>query len=231
MALATPAAAEKAAPGGKATSGGGTKSAAPAPVVSSPQWANAAQVDATVCLATLKASGAKFVAHAPMKKPNARGCGMPQGVTLTKGPSGIVWSPPLEIDCSLAEELPKLEAIVQEEARAHLGGEIKRITNLGSYSCRASTGPLTNAYGGKGTLSEHAFGLAIDVQSFVPQKGATVTVLKDWGKETGAGAFLEAVRSRLKKETSITHVITPDYNALHRNHLHVDRGLPWGWWN
>ncbi|MBI2392646.1 MAG: extensin family protein [Deltaproteobacteria bacterium] len=200
----------------------------------SPQWANAAGADGAKCLAELKAafngSAAKFTAHAPMTKPNKQGCGMPQGVTVTRGPAGITWSPALEIDCTLAAELPKIEAIVQEEARALLGGEIKRIETLGAYACRTSKGPLTTAYGGKGVLSEHAFGLAIDLKAFVPKKGKAVTIAKDWGKDTKAGEFLANVRYRLRKETAITHVITPDYNAAHRDHLHVDRGLPWGWW-
>jgi hypothetical protein len=196
----------------------------------SPQWDHAAAVDGPACIAALKKSGAKFVAHAPQKKPNKQGCGMPNGVTVTKGPTGIVWSPPLEIDCSLAAELPKIEAILQEEAKAKLGSELVRIETLGAYACRTSNGPLTKAYAGKSTLSEHAFGLAVDLRTFVPKKGARVTVAKDWGADTSRAAFLEALRSRLKKETSITHVITPDYNAAHHDHLHVDSGLPWGWW-
>lgn len=200
----------------------------------SPQWANAAGVDGAKCLADMKAAfagtPAKFTAHKPMLKPDKQGCGMPQGVTVTRGPAGITWSPALEIDCTLAAELPKIEAIVQEEARALLGSEIKRIETLGAYACRTSKGPLTTAYGGKGVLSEHAFGLAIDLKTFVPKKGKAVAVAKDWGKDGAAGRFLANVRYRLRKETALTHVITPDYNAAHRDHLHVDRGLPWGWW-
>jgi hypothetical protein len=196
----------------------------------SPQWSSAAATDGAKCLAALKASGAKFTAQTAQTKPNKQGCGMPQGVTLTKGPTGIVYSPALEVDCSLAMELPKIEAILQEEALASLGSEIKRIDTLGSYACRASKGPLTTAYGGKGVLSEHAFGLAFDLKTVTTKKGAVVTVSKDWGKSTKAGAFLAPLRRRLLKETAVTHVITPDYNAAHHDHLHIDRGLPWGWW-
>jgi len=197
----------------------------------SPQWTNAAAVDGDRCVAALKASGAKFTAHPAMKQPNKQGCGMPRGVTVTKGPTGIVYSPALEIDCSFASELPKVEAILQEEAKAALGSEIKKIETLGSYACRASKGPLTTAYGGKGILSEHAFGLAFDLKTLTTKKGDVVTVSKDWGKATKKGDFLAPLRRRLLDETEITHVITPDYNAAHRDHLHIDRGLRWGWWS
>jgi hypothetical protein len=201
-----------------------------AQVKPSPQWTNATQSDAAQCLAALKASGAKFTAHPTMKQPNKQGCGMPQGVTVTKGPTGIVYSPALEVDCSFAMELPKIEAVFQEEAKASLGSEIKRIDTLGSYACRPSKGPLTTVYGGKGVLSEHAFGLAFDLKTVTTKKGTVVTIAKDWGKSTDKGSFLAPIRRRLLKETEITHVITPDYNAAHHDHLHIDRGLPWGWW-
>ncbi len=197
------------------------------------QWANASALDREACLAALKAmkeSGAKLTVHPPQTKPNKLGCGMPQPVTVTKGPTGIVHSPPLVIDCSLAQELPKIEAILQEEARAELGAELRKVQNLGSYACRKSNGPATRAWAGRAVMSEHAFGLAIDMNAFGPAKGRAVTVLKDWGKDDGRGRFLSHLRRRLKAETAVTHVVTPDYNAAHRDHLHVDRGLPWGWW-
>lgn len=194
------------------------------------QWSNAAAVDGATCLAALKASGAKFTAHAPQASPDKKGCGMPQAVTLSKGPTGIVYAPALTIDCSMALELVAAEPLVQEEARASLGSELKKIETLGSYVCRNSSGPLTTQYAGKKVLSEHAFGLAVDLKAFVPKKGKPIRVANDWGKDDARGAFLRDVRRRMLKETKITHVITPDYNAAHHDHLHVDRGLPWGWW-
>lgn len=196
----------------------------------SPQWSNAAAVDGAACVAALKASGAKFTAHKPQSAPDKKGCGMPNPVTVSKGPTGIVYSPALVIDCSLAAELPAIEAIVQDEARAWLGAEIKRIDGLGSYACRSSNGPATRAWAGRPVLSEHAFGLAFDVKAFAPKKGPPISILKDWGKADPKGRFLAEVRRRIRAETGITHVITPDYNAAHRDHLHIDRGLGWGWW-
>jgi hypothetical protein len=195
-----------------------------------PQWDNAAAVDGPATIASLKAAGAKLTAQPPQKKPNSKGCGMPNGLTLTKGPTGIVYSPALEIDAALAKELPAIEKILQEEALAALGSEIKKIETLGSYACRTTKGPLTTAYGGKGVLSEHAFGLAFDLKSMTTKKGKVVTIAKDWGKDNKTGEMLVTFRRRMLKETGITHVITPDYNAAHRDHLHIDRGLPWGWW-
>ena len=191
----------------------------------SPQFTAAASVDAPATFAALKGTSAKYTVHAPQKAPNKQGCGMPNGVTMTKGPSGIVYSPALEIDAALAKELIDVEKILQEEAKALLGTEIKRIDTLGSYACRKSNGVWT-----KGQMSEHAFGLAFDLKSMTTKKGKVITVLKDWGKDTPEGKLLVTFRRRILKETGITHVITPDYNAMHRDHLHIDRGLPFGWW-
>lgn len=196
----------------------------------SAQWTNAASVDGPATVASLKAAGAKLTAHAPRAKPDAKGCGMPHGITLTRGPTGIVYSPALEIDAALASELTALEKLLQAEAVARLGSEIKKIETLGSYACRTSKGPLTTAYGGKNVLSEHAFGLAFDLKSMTTKNGKVISVARDWSKDTPAGELLRAFRSRALKETGITHVITPDYNAAHHDHLHIDRGLPWGWW-
>ncbi len=48
-------------------------------------------------------------------------------------------------------------------------------------------------------------------------------------KPTIARDFLHAVHHRLREETRLTRVIGPDWNASHRDHFHLDRGLPW-WW-
>jgi hypothetical protein len=220
--------------------GGGTTPAVPVPASPfpnglSPQWLNAADVDPVACLATLKASGAKYRALPPQARPDRKGCGMPHGVIVFRGPTGIVYSPPLAVDCSFAVELGPIEDVIQDEARRELSTSIARIDTLGGYACVTRAGPYTTRYATKPAISEHAFGLAYDLRDVVTKTGRTITVLRDYEKDndeprTAAGRFLYATAWRLRRETHLTHVLTPDFNADHRNHFHLDRGLPFGWW-
>ena len=188
------------------------------------QWAFAADEDGAACRDALRAAGAKFQPVPDRPVPDAAGCGMPHGVVLRRGASGIAYSPPLLVDCTLALALVDVERILQEEAQRELGSPIVRMGNLGAFACRNRTGALRDR------KSEHAFGVAVDLSSFEPKKGRAVTVLRDYprgGAEptTGRGRFLRAVWARLHRETSLTHIVGPDYNAAHRDHFHLDRGL------
>jgi len=204
----------------------------------SPQWLNAADVDARGCLERLATEGvrpARYRALAPQARPDRKGCGMPQGVTVFRGPTGITYSPPLTVDCSFALELAAMEAIFQDEARRELGDSVREIDDLGGYACVARAGPYTTRYATKPAISEHSFGLAYDLRALITSKGRVVTVERDYEKGTSepqkpAGRFLLACADRLRRETALTHVLTPDFNADHRNHFHLDRGLPFGWW-
>lgn len=211
----------------------GTKN--PFPGGLSPQWLNAADVEPTACLAKLAASGAKYTALPAQEKPNAKGCGVPHGVMVTRGPTGIVYSPPLWVDCSFATLLEPIESVIQEEARSELDTSIKRIDTFGAYVCVTRAGPWTTRFATKPAISEHSFGLAYDMRSLTPARGRPITVLQDYEKGvdepvTARGRFLRNVAIRLKRESGLTHVLTPDFDAAHRNHFHLDRGLPFGWW-
>jgi hypothetical protein len=101
--------------------------------------------------------------------------------------------------------------------------------------CVTRAGPYTTRFATKPAISEHSFGLAYDLKSFTPRKGRVVTIEKDYEKGTDEpaqprGRFLWNVARRLRRETNLTHVLTPDFDAAHYNHFHLDRGLPFGWW-
>jgi hypothetical protein len=188
-----------------------------------------------VSLQRIKESGAKYRVLTPQARPNKKGCGMPHGVVVTRGPTGIQYVPALLVDASFASELPDIERVIQEEAQAELGTTIRRIDTFGAYVCVTRAGPYTRAFSTKPAISEHSFGLAVDVRAFTPAKGRIITVQKDYEKDTDSpttprGRFLSAVAWRLRRETKLTHVLTPDFDAAHYNHFHLDRGLPFGWW-
>jgi len=110
--------------------------------------------------------------------------------------------------------------VVQPAAREIMGSEARRFDSLGTYACR-------RIYGSQDVTarpSQHARGNAIDVAGVRLTDGRTVSVLRDWGGQGAAGieggAFLRRLRDggcRL-----FGNVLTPDYNAAHRDHFHLD---------
>lgn len=106
--------------------------------------------------------------------------------------------------------------VVQPAARELLQTRISRVEHYGTYACR-------NIYGREdGRRSEHAFANAIDVASFRTTGGARITVVGDFRDEGARGRFLRRVRDGACPW--FRAVLSPDYNAAHRDHLHLDHG-------
>ncbi|MBU1378995.1 MAG: extensin family protein [Alphaproteobacteria bacterium] len=108
---------------------------------------------------------------------------------------------------------------VQPAARAELGEPIARVEHYGTYACRNLYGRAT------GARSQHAYANALDVAAFSTASGRRVTVLKDFRDDGAKGRFLRRVRDGACPW--FRAVLSPDYNAAHRDHLHLDRG-PFG---
>ncbi len=126
-------------------------------------------------------------------------------------PSGPVMTCPLALGYAFW-----LRHTVQPAARAQLGAPIARVDHYGTYACR-------NVYGrAGGRRSEHASANALDVAGFRTAAGQRITVARDYREATAAGRFLRRVRSGACRWFGA--VLGPDYNAAHRDHLHLDRG-------
>lgn len=111
---------------------------------------------------------------------------------------------------------------LQPAAQGLLGSRVVRIEHLGTASCRRIGG------GGTGSWSEHATGNAIDVAAFVLADGRRISLLRDWSRPGDEAAFLRVVRDRACDVFGT--VLSPDYNAAHRDHLHLDQaGSRRGW--
>jgi hypothetical protein len=120
------------------------------------------------------------------------------------------------MSCLLANRLDAFErGALQQLAMADLGHSIVRIDHLGAYSCRVNTGQQDQ-------LSEHAYGLAIDISGFRLSDGEIVSVERDWGQPGPHGAFLHQLAHAACDYFSV--VLTPDSNAGHFNHFHLDIG-------
>jgi hypothetical protein len=78
-----------------------------------------------------------------------------------------------------------------------------------------------------GWVSEHAYANAIDLARFTLRNGVTIDVQRDFDKGAEpparkAGAFLRTVSQRAYDEEVFSHVLTPFFDAHHRDHFHLD---------
>jgi hypothetical protein len=189
------------------------------------EWQLVADADGEACRKELSALGIKFRSLPDRAEPDRDGCGIPHGVLVTRGSRGIVYTPPLRIDCTLARELPWIEELIQKQAEAELGSPIQQITTFGTYSCRRVRGGFT------GRLSEHSVGNAIDFGAFLPKRGKAISVARDYrpheDNPAGPGLFLRGIFWGLRGHGGLSHVIGPETRADHHDHIHVDRGEPW----
>lgn len=175
------------------------------------------------CAERLRRLGVAFAtAELPVKQ--ARGklptCGTEQAIVYQRGPSGIRYNSAPIVSCGMALGLARLELVLNEEAQRYLGQNVARIEQGGTYNCRKMA-----RYS---LVSEHSYANAIDIRSVTLQNGRKLTVLHSFGK-VGAPAlrpearFLRAVASRLYDEGAFSVVITPFFDALHRDHIHLDQ--------
>lgn len=166
------------------------------------------------CRALLKKAGIAFRAQPPG---GADRCAFADAVRLLPDADVITLSPPgVAPSCPVAAALKLWEwHVVQPAAQRFLGQPVRSITHFGSYSCRRIYGRS------KGDFSEHATADAIDVAGFVLADGRRITVVGDWSGKGKDAAFLHAVREGACDLFST--VLSPDYNAAHRDHLHLDQ--------
>lgn len=126
-------------------------------------------------------------------------------------PAGPVMACPLALEYALWER-----QVVRPAARELLTSEVARVEHLGTYACRRIYGRAT------GSPSTHARAAALDVSAFVLEDGRRVSVLRDWAGEDADATFLRRVRDGGCRV--FRGVLSPDYNAAHADHLHLDDG-------
>ena len=145
-------------------------------------------------------------------------CGYADGVRLTSGGSRRIGLAPagLGVACPVAAALSMWEwNVLQPAAQARFGARVASIDHFGSYSCRRIYGPEA------GTWSEHSTADAVDIAGFRLTDGTRITVARDWKSDGPKAAFLREVRDGACKLFATT--LSPDYNAAHADHLHLDQ--------
>ncbi len=180
-----------------------------------PGWATqrklvALRQDPSACRAVLERSAVKFTT---LPAAGEGECRREDRTVLATAPL-LPSPPPTTCAVGAAFEL-WLHRGVQPAAQELLGTRVARIEHLGSYSCRRMYGQDT------GRWSEHATGNALDVAAFVLADGRRISVAGDWAGESAETAFLR--RSRDEACNVFGTVLSPDYNAAHADHFHLDQ--------
>lgn len=207
--------------GGASGTGGanGTGGTVPVPLPGPP-----VSVPATACQKELLERGVQFsVAEHQNAHPAGRSdltCVVDDPVSVRPVLRGVTFRPsrvgaapvPMFAACALALSMDKMSQVLAERG-------ITDVVYFAIYGCRVVAG--------SSNLSEHARARALDVAGLRAASGTTHLVLSDWEKHqpapvTAGGQLLRQVATALY-DADIFHIIlTPDYNADHANHLHMD---------
>ncbi len=164
--------------------------------------------------------------------PNNEGVDLP--VTVTTPINGMVYRYFYNDDprasffmhCELALALAKAAPIMRER-------DIVEVLDIGvyNYRCIGREGEPPDCPQG---ISQHAYAKAIDLAGFTTSNDEFYSVNDDWvidgdGESTCGAAtegpkdeFLHEIICTMKAEGVWNIALTPNYNAGHRNHFHVD---------
>lgn len=125
---------------------------------------------------------------------------------------------PVETRCDIALRLAMWERHGIRPAAQAAGMKVTRLFHQGSYNCRK----MRTSRGTQEAWSQHATAGAIDIRAFGLADGRQLALVRHWDGENSA--FLRNVW-----QTSCDWfrlVLSPEYNALHADHLHLQAG---GW--
>ena len=140
----------------------------------------------------------------PMRGPNATTAMMP--ATLT---------PTATLACPIVSALDRwVGQGVQPAAMRWFGSPVATIKQISAYSCRQMVGSGTSS------MSEHAYGNALDVAGFTLADGRIITVKNGWHGTPEEQGFLHDVQ--LYACETFTTVLAPGYNVYHYDHIHLD---------
>lgn len=110
--------------------------------------------------------------------------------------------------------------VVQPAARKYFGQNVVELENLGSYNCRKIAGGRAP--------SEHSTANAIDISAFILADGTRISLINDWKPGDKRSEFLHAVRDGSCGLFST--MLSPDHNAAHANHFHLDMATRTAGW-
>jgi hypothetical protein len=143
-------------------------------------------------------------------------CGAVRPFEMTAAGGGrVLLEPAALLRCPMIPQVDQwVTNAVEPAARRYYGIPLAKLKIAASYSCR----PMNNRFGAK--LSEHGHANALDISGFVLADGTSITVRDGWFGAPRDRAFLHDVRNGACN--GFTTVLSPDHDAHHRDHFHID---------
>lgn len=178
------------------------------------------------CLAALAQTGMQY--DLLPDRVTAPGCGFKNAVRLRSTSVRLGTAPSLSCPMALSFFMWERHAL-QPAAMQHFGQPVAAVEHLGSYACR-------NVNRGEGAVpgasrSRHATADALDVAGLTLANGRRITVLQAWPRSGAADAASTNDPAALLVRDAhrgacrfFNGVLGPDYNAAHRDHLHLETG-------
>lgn len=167
------------------------------------------------CEAELTAARVNFVATPD--RVNSATCGLTAAGVLGPDMGTVARMNPGDVTmtCALAAAVSVWRRqSVEPAAREILGSDVVQIDHMGVYACR----PVNNQAGNR--PSAHSRAAALDFSGVRLRDGRRITVQGDWDAGGPEAAFLRRIRDDACRIFGTT--LSPDYNALHHDHLHLE---------
>lgn len=168
------------------------------------------------CLAELNTARVRF-SPVPDRQ-NTATCGLHQGGVLGADLGTVARMAPgdVEMTCqtALALSIWRRQSL-EPAAREILGSDVVQIDHMGAYACRnVNNGVVSNR------ISAHSQAAALDFAGVRLRDGRRITVTRDWNGDTPEARFLKRIRDDACRIFGTT--LSPDYNAVHYDHLHLE---------
>jgi hypothetical protein len=172
--------------------------------------------DPMTCRAWLQASGVAFTPMADRSEGEfCRVTGAGAVRDLGQPPTRLAPARPM-MTCELAAAVALWRRqSLEPAAREIFGAGVAQVDHMGVYACRRVNSAA------EGRVSAHASAQAIDIAGVRLTNGRQISVVRDWTRDGSAEArYLRRIRDDACRIFGTT--LSPDYNALHHNHLHLE---------
>ena len=172
--------------------------------------------DLQQCMAQLTA--ARVIFQPTPDRVTTAACGLTAGGVLGPDMGTVARMAPgdVEMTCrtALALSVWRRQSL-EPAAREILGSDVVQIDHMGAYACRN-----VNNGAGSTRISAHSQAAALDFAGVRLRDGRRITVAADWAGDGPEARFLRRIRDDACRIFGTT--LSPDYNAVHADHLHLE---------